>query len=103
MKKNTSFKSLNSNAIPLLVMETNYREYNEYDNVVSCRLCKFTAPLSLSYEEYLFLHHSYNQILNDDVTAASFGSSSPAATVDKCNLLKLKSSILTKENRVARE
>ncbi|AUV65377.1 hypothetical protein [Alphabaculovirus myunipunctae] len=39
------------------------RRVDGYDQVVYCDNCGFVAPMSISFEEYLQLHGSFNEIL----------------------------------------
>ena len=44
--------------------ETAYRHVDPINQVVYCQKCNFVAPMSLSFEEYLWLHERYNEAIS---------------------------------------
>nr|QKO28987.1 hypothetical protein [Spodoptera exigua multiple nucleopolyhedrovirus] len=55
-KENTSFE------------DSAHRRVDYHNQVVYCQKCKFVAPMSLSFENYIRLHKLYNQIINGTCT-----------------------------------
>ncbi|AXS67708.1 ac56-like protein [Cryptophlebia peltastica nucleopolyhedrovirus] len=47
------------------------RRVDETDQVIRCAHCLFVAPISLSYEEYQYLHRVYNNLLCQDCFASN--------------------------------
>ncbi|QED40571.1 hypothetical protein [Chrysodeixis includens nucleopolyhedrovirus] len=57
-KKSTGFKLLGGNGLKRIVDVEN--------QITMCTNCKFTAPLSISYEHFIWLHQQYNHIVGGD-------------------------------------
>ncbi len=55
MKNNTGFNMIGGNGLQRCVDQNN--------QIVYCANCKFTAPLSVSYEHFKWLHETYNHIV----------------------------------------
>ncbi|QEI03598.1 hypothetical protein [Rachiplusia nu nucleopolyhedrovirus] len=55
-RKNTGFK-IQSRGTGLK------RRVDQYNQIVYCVNCRFTAPLSASYEHFIWLHEKYNHII----------------------------------------
>ncbi|ABY65762.1 hypothetical protein [Orgyia leucostigma nucleopolyhedrovirus] len=73
MKKNTNFKNVSFNG----------RVVDERDQTVTCTTCKFVAPTSISYEEYLYIHDKFNIVAHGKPCA---GGDVNSETLMYCNL-----------------
>lgn len=80
--RNTSFKRDEPNNYV-----ENKRIIDETDQIVTCFFCKFKAPNSISYEEYLDLHDKFNYIVRRKSCSSQTNSS--GIVVNEKKLIKL--------------
>jgi hypothetical protein len=71
--ENTSFK------------DSAHRCIDEHNQVVYCEKCKFVAPMSLSFENYITLHERYNEIVDGTCTFSLEANSMSASNLIKHN------------------
>ncbi|AAY83978.1 ORF-47 peptide [Chrysodeixis chalcites nucleopolyhedrovirus] len=83
MKKPTNFKITGGTGLMRCV--------DENDQIVYCLNCKFVAPMSVSYEHFIWLHEKYNCMVNNRGPCAYTISTSnhDIPTADTPNLIKL--------------
>ncbi|AXU41699.1 ORF104 [Spodoptera eridania nucleopolyhedrovirus] len=66
--------------------DTAHRRIDQHNQVVYCEKCKFVAPMSLSFENYIRLHKLYNEITNG--TCMIFSEADDSMSVSSSNLVK---------------
>ncbi|QEI03548.1 hypothetical protein [Spodoptera cosmioides nucleopolyhedrovirus] len=68
--------------------DTAHRRIDQHNQVVYCQKCKFVAPMSLSFENYVKLHKLYNKIADGTCTLSLEEADSMSGAASSSNLVK---------------